>query len=172
MMGKRSNYPRIDKDAYMTWDPRAALPLINALGGIMPYKFGDITYYEPCVGNGDLIKLLPYKCVGYSDIEKDARTTQYTTTADCFITNPPWSRKLLHPIIENLRKQLPTWLLFDADWMHTQQAIPYMKYCKAIISIGRVRWIPESKHDGVDNCVWYLFTDKESDCTFISRKYR
>lgn len=164
-MGKRSNFDRIDKDAYMTIDSRAVEPLVNYLGE-------NITYYEPCVGDGDLIRLLPYGCIGQSDLEKDARNTKYSTNAEYFITNPPWSRKLLHPIIDNLRIQFPTWLLFDADWMHTQQAIPYMEYCKTIISVGRIRWIPNTKVDGKDNCAWYLFVDSKTDCTFISRKKR
>lgn len=167
-MGKRSNFEKIDKDAYMTIDPRATQPLINYYSGSI------ISYYEPCYGKADLVCLLlpNFHCVGYSDIEKDARTTKYNTSAEYFITNPPWSRKLLHPIIENLRTQIPTWLLFDADWMHTQQAIPYMEYCKTIISVGRVRWIPNTKVDGKDNCAWYLFVDHKTECTFVPRKKR
>ena len=168
-MGKRSEFKCRNNDAYMTTDPRAVSPLINVLGGIMSFKFGDVTYYEPCVGDGSLIKLLPYKCVGQSDLELDARITKYETEADCFITNPPWTRNLLHPIIENLRSQLPTWLLFDADWMHTQQAIPYMKYCKVIVSVGRLKWIPDSEFDAKDNCAWYLFDKEETNCRFIPR---
>ena len=30
-----------------------------------------------------------------------------------FITNPPWDRKVLHPLIVHLSDQAPTWLLFD-----------------------------------------------------------
>jgi hypothetical protein len=171
-MGKRSNFEKIDKDAYMTIDPRAVSPLINYLGGSVPYRSNWVTYYEPCVGDGSLVKLLPYKCVGKSDLEKDARTTQYDTDAEWFITNPPWSIKLLHPIIENLRKQKPTWLLFYADWMHTQQSAPYMKYCKTIISVGRLLWIPNTTMTGKDNCAWYLFDKEETTCTFIPRYKR
>ncbi len=165
-MSKRSNFDRIEKDAYMTIDSRAVSPLVG-------FFASDLRYYEPCVGNGSLVRLLnKFVCIGSSDIEKDARTTQYNTDADCFITNPPWSRNLLHPIIDNLRKQLPTWLLFDADWMHTQQAIPYMQYCQTIISVGRLRWIPNTNMDGKDNCAWYLFGKNISKCEFIPRKER
>ena len=167
-MSKRSDFQRIDKDAYMTIDKRATIPLTNFYNGEI------IRYYEPCVGTHELVaNLLPnFVCVGYSDQEVDARDTLYDTDAEFFITNPPWTRKILHPIIENLRTQRPTWLLFDADWMHTQQAIPYIKYCKTIISVGRVRWIPGTTVDGKDNCAWYLFVNGETKCEFIPREYR
>ena len=163
-MGKRSDFSRIPKDAYMTTDPRAVQPLLEFLGR-------PVSYYEPCYGNGDLIKLLyPHICVGYSDDEKDARTTKYKTDAIMFITNPPWSRKLLHPIIENLRNQLPTWLLFDSAWMFTAQSASYMKYCKVVIPVGRLRWIPGTNMDGKDDCAWYLFDKYEASCLFVPRK--
>jgi hypothetical protein len=56
----------------------------------------------------------------------------------------------------------PTWLLFDADWMHTRQSAPFMPRLRKIVSVGRVKWIPDSKMTGKDNCAWYLF-DKPSD---------
>lgn len=162
-MGKRSDFPKIPKDAYNTFDPRATKPLLE-------YFLPFCTYYEPCVGQGDLMKLLyPYQCVGYSDIETDARTTQYETQAQYFITNPPWTRKILHPIIENLRVQRPTWLLFDAAWMFTAQSAPYMQYCRVVIAVGRLRWIPGTTMDGKDDCAWYLFDKEPEQTVFIPR---
>jgi hypothetical protein len=155
--------PKISKDKYYTWDKRPGIALRNFIRE-------NICYYEPCVGAGDLVETLrPLNCVGYSDEEIDARTHKYETQADFFITNPPWTRSLLHPIIENLRLQLPTWLLFDADWMYTTQSAPYMKYCKTIISVGRLKWIPGTTMDGYDNIAWYLFIDKPTSTSFISR---
>jgi len=164
-MGKRSNFEKISKDAYMTFDPRAIRPLQEY------YCDGFLPYYEPCVGNGDLVKLLDGigKCVGSSDEEMDARTTQYKSDAEYFITNPPWTRSILHPIIENLRTQLPTWLLFDTDWMFTAQSAPHMKYCKIVLPIGRLKWIPGTTDVGKDNCAWYLFVKDETQCTFIPK---
>lgn len=166
-MGKRSNFEKIEKDAYMTTDPRASAPLLRYFES----ECESPSYYEPCVGNGDLVRLLqPLVCVGSSDEEKDARCTNYKTgQAKYFITNPPWSRKLLHPIIDNLRRQLPTWLLFDSDWMFTAQSAPYMKYCHAIIPVGRLRWMPGTTMDGKDNCAWYLFDKYPSRCLFVPR---
>lgn len=162
--GKQDEFPKIPKDKYYTWDKRPGI----ALRSFIP---ANARYYEPCAGAGDLIKtLMPLVCVGSSDEEIDARTHKYDTDADFFITNPPWTRALLHPIIENLRNQLPTWLLFDADWMHTTQSAPYMKYCKTIISVGRLKWIPNTTMDGYDNCAWYFFVKQPTETIFIPRK--
>jgi len=90
---------------------------------------------------------------------------------EIFITNPPWSRDVLHDIIVNLSNQAPSWLLIDSDWMHTQQSIPYLPRLRKIVSVGRVRWIPGSPYDGKDNCCWYLF-DRPSnqETVFIGRR--
>jgi hypothetical protein len=76
---------------------------------------------------------------------------------DFCITNPPWDRDFLHPFIEHWLDICPTWLLFDADWMHTKQSAMYMTYCRKVVSVGRVKWIEDSKGTGKDNCCWYLF---------------
>ena len=164
-MGKRSNFERRERDHYPT--PYSAVkPLLSYIN---PF----LRYYEPCAGEGDLIRHLDINnipCGGYSDIDKDARTYQYHDHKfDYFITNPPWDREILHPIIENLRKQKPTWLLFDADWMHTKQAIPHLYYCEKIISVGRVKWIPDSPHTGKDNCCWYQFVKDLTVTNFFGR---
>ena len=117
--------------------------------------------YEPCYGQGDLVNQLDAICVGYSDIDlgKNAfdLTKEDVWKAQYIVTNPPWSRNILHPMIEHFIKLKPTWLLFDADWMHTKQAKPYLDYCEIIVSIGRLKWIPDTKMTGKDNCCWYLF---------------
>jgi hypothetical protein len=91
--------------------------------------------------------------------------------ANCVITNPPWDRAPLHQIIERCATLVPTWLLFDADWMHTAQAAPYLKICRKIVSVGRVKWIAESANTGKDNCCWYLFNANNTDPTiFVGKK--
>jgi hypothetical protein len=94
---------------------------------------------------------------------------QYVAGCDFIITNPPWDRTLLHPLIEKLSDLRPTWLLFDADWVHTKQSINYLPRLRKIVSIGRVKWF--DKTAGKDNSCWYLF-DKPSDIAveFYGRK--
>ena len=64
---------------------------------------------------------------------------------------------MLHPIIINLASQAPTWLLIDADWLHTRQSVPFLPRLRMIVSVGRVRWIKGSPYDGKDNAAWLLF---------------
>jgi hypothetical protein len=164
-MGKRSNYKRLVGDRYMTTDRRPVLRL-------QPFLRGGVTYAEPCAGNGDLIRHLTfyghtcaYACdvkPGRKTIEKrDAftldRRWRRSTRANVFITNPPWTREILHPLIDHLTSLLPLWILLDADWMHTDQAAPYIDRCGLIVSAGRVKWIASSTGQGVDNSAWYYF---------------
>ncbi len=171
-MGKRSDFERIPRDFYPTpWE--AVLPLLPHLGG--PTRF-----VEPCAGDGRLIDYLEsvgHECIDAwdieprrADIEQLDATTGYILGAGAFITNPPWDRKVLHPIILNLSRQAPTWLLFDADWMHTKQSAPFMPTLRKIVSVGRVKWIADSPFTGKDNCCWYLFdaTD-EAPAQFVGR---
>jgi len=163
-MGKRSEFERVERDYYPT-PIEAVLPLV-------PHLPKKALFAEPCAGDGRLIRhieqLTNLKGYWMTDIEPlcdsvgigDAITDEIQGCDIC-ITNPPWNRKILHPIIENLANQLPTWLLFDADWMHTKQSEPYMKMCSKIVSIGRVKWIEGSKSVGKDNCCWYRFDAKK-----------
>lgn len=104
-----------------------------------------------------------------TDIDKkDALTL--TNLTQTIITNPPWDRKILHPMIEHFTNYTNCWLLFDADWPHTKQSNKYIKKLNKIVSIGRVKWIPDSKMTGKDNCCWYYFTKENSnDVTFYGR---
>lgn len=162
-MGKRSDFERNERDYYQT-PIKAVEPLITHL----PDTF---TFAEPCAGDGRLVQniakltnnggVATFMC----DIEPqedwimvgDALEAVIPETVDYIITNPPWDRKLLHPMIERFAAIKPTWLLFDADWMHTMQSIPYMPWCSKIVSVGRVKWIEGSTSVGKDNAAWYLF---------------
>lgn len=167
-MGKRSEFERVEKDFYRTIDVRAVKPLLPFIEGL--------SYVEPCVGDGDLVKMLKdaATCIKSSDIQTgtDALILEegYFIGADCIITNPPWSRNLLHPMILHFSKHKPTWLLFDTDWAHTKQSSEYMKYCTHIVSVGRLIWIEGTKTSGKDNCAWYRFDINKTEPTqFIGR---
>ena len=87
--------------------------------------------------------------------------------SEYIITNPPWDRKILHPMIEHFSKLKPTWLLFDVDWAHTKQSAPYMKKCAKIVSVGRIKWF--GNMTGKDNCAWYLFYKNDIETKFYGR---
>lgn len=173
-MGKRSDFQRVERDYYPT--------PIKAVEPLIPHLPPMFTFWEPCAGDFRLVrhlKALTDGCsliVGAMDVEPrdemvsegDALTTPCPESADYIITNPPWDRKILHPMIEHLSGQRPTWLLFDADWMHTKQSAQYLAYCSKIVSVGRVKWIEDSTMTGKDNCAWYLFMpQKQSSIEFV-----
>jgi len=54
--------------------------------------------------------------------------------ADCICTNPPWSRDVLHRLIEHFQNIAPTWLLLDSDWAQTKQAAPFLPSCSDIVA--------------------------------------
>lgn len=174
-MSKRApQFERVERDFYPT-PFEAVKPLLPHLGP------RELRYIEPCAGDGALIQHLSFDhfCVEASDIaprRPTYRTLDATSEAfddyafECFITNPPWNRKVLHPIIVNLSAQRPTWLLFDGDWIHTRQAAPFLPLLRKIVSVGRVKWIPDSPHTGKDNCAWYLFdAHSEGPAVFVGR---
>jgi hypothetical protein len=63
--------------------------------------------------------------------------------------------------------QKPTWLLFDADWMHTKQSVDYVQYLHKIVSVGRIKWF--GNMTGKDNCAWYLFENRTTETKFYGR---
>lgn len=175
---KGLKYKRNKRDLYRTTDPSAVLPLLAHLPN-------SVSFVEPCAGGGDLIRLLEahgHVCENAYDIKPlaegiikaDALKVTAKHERDFYITNPVWTRHILHAMIEHWRKQRATWLLFDADWPHTEQkeiaqkyGVPTVselwEYCHKVVSVGRVKWIEGSKNCGMDNCAWYLFTDQKND---------
>lgn len=185
-MGKRSNFDKAPRNFYRTWDPKAVAPLL-------PHLKPHTRYAEPCAGQLDLVRQLDeagHTLYWGSDIHGQEATTTFfgvpvtrmvpamdaltlTTPlqlADCIITNPPWSRDILHPMIEHfVANSKYTWLLLDADWAHTQQSAQYMPYCSDIVAVGRVKWIPGTKMVGKDNCCWYRFSKEREYTVFHPR---
>lgn len=175
-MGKRSDYEREKLDYYAT-------PLA-AVGPLLPHLIPGTRFCEPCAGGGILIGHLErsgHTCVSAFDVaprsdgirSADASFMQREDLggAEVIITNPPWDRHALHQIIERSTFLIPAWFLFDADWMHTRQAIPYLRHCEMIVSVGRVKWIEGSAGAGKDNCCWYKFDpDHVGRTIFVGRQ--
>lgn len=182
-MSKRSDFKKRKNDAYFT-------PYEPAIPALLPFLPPKTRFIEPCAGNGQLINHLErhdHDCIKAYDIDPqraditraDARSIKDHEPC-VYITNPPWTRELLHPIIENLSAQRATWLLFDADWKYTIQekmakrigckTVPeLMQYCSKVVAVGRVRWIEGSKYDGKDNAAWYLFTPYKAKTVFHTK---
>lgn len=161
-MGRRSDFPRVEKDHYRTFDPRALPPLLRHLPG-------RPLYAEPCAGDGDLIdQLAPHADLAWASTISDSPPhpaiipgvdvlTVEREDAQMFITNPPWKRPLLHKIIVHLSDRAPTWLLFDAAWINTKQATRFMPRLRKVVSVGRLLWIPGTTMQGKDDVAWHLF---------------
>ena len=167
-MGKRSTFEKRPRDYWPTPE--------DAVKPLAPHLGFRTKFIEPCAGNRQLVDTLEnmgHICTYAADIEPKApgilaenalENIPKVYAGDYMITNPPWSRDFLHPFIEkwlgvrtNDGEDIPFWLLFDADWMHTKQSSELIRYCRAIVSVGRVKWVPDSTMTGKDNCAWYLF---------------
>lgn len=166
-MGKRSSFERIEKDFYRTIDPRAVEALI-------PFLDEGTEFIEPCAGAGDLIDALAlsgHQCVYHSDLSFGDDAMDLAGSDYPIITNPPWSRPTLHAMLSHFIEIAPyCWLLFDADWAHTKQSAPYMRYCSDIVSVGRLIWIPGTNTSGKDNCAWYRFSKDARGTKFHGRR--
>jgi hypothetical protein len=156
-MSKRcSGFERREADSYPT--PRAAVgPLIPFLRAGRIRSFG-----EPCSGQGALVRHLEshgLRCVYAGDIAtgQDALELDSYGQIDAIITNPPYTRDLMHRLIAHFQRIAPTWLLLDSDWASTRQAAPFLPSCSDIVAIGRVKWFEGTKHTGKDNYAWYRF---------------
>lgn len=171
-MGKYSDFERVEKDFYPTIDPAA-----------VPDSFRKevfcYSYAEPCYGEGDLERLLSgMMCMWRSDIRettencivKDALQVTWEDVKYCdrIITNPPYTKSDLLPLIDHFITLKPTWLLLPGDFMHNIYAGPYMKKCSKVISVGRLYW-QKNKQRGKNNFCWYLFETGASNTVFVGR---
>lgn len=178
-MGKRSHghFVRRKNDRYLTpFDP---------VSDLKPHLPGRFRFAEPCAANGQLVDYLraiggsclealdinPGRCdVMHGDALRWTPRMRVLRPLDYIISNPPWTREILHRMIRWFSWIAPTWLLFDADWVHTKQAAPYLPWCRKIVSVGRVKWMAGSKNTGKDNAAWHFFDRHQPGPTeFIGR---
>lgn len=156
-MGKRSDFERKERDFYPT--------PVEAVAPLLPHLAPGSAFIEPCAGDGALIRHLEaagHVCTAAFDIEPlgpgiERRDAFEVQERGLFITNPPWDRPILHPLIHHLVTLGEAWLLFDADWMHTVQAAPFEPMLRKVVSVGRVKWMADTSNTGMDNAAWYLF---------------
>lgn len=178
-MGRRSDFKKIEKDRYFTWDPRAYVQV--------EHLFRQIgSYIEPCAGGGDMIQNLtemgldcvlacdiepsPVKFQGLAPIEEMSYEEIIYYDADCIITNPPWTRKHLHPFIAwCIARNTPAWLLLDSNWAMTKQARPYLKHCSHIIPTARLKWIEDTTDSAKDDTAWYRFQAEPCDTILLNQ---
>lgn len=193
------NRKRKRNDFYPTIDPRAIPPLLNGMA-----RAGDgPVYAEPCAGAGDLMHFLDCQdlhCAWACDIEPQRRyiarhdamslTEADCAGVDCFITNPPWTREYMHPMIGHLARLRPIWMLFDAAWKETVQSAPYGRWCSHIAAVGRLKFFPprgkpmretgesdaayakrsRRDYDPPYDCSWYRFDARQEwDTIFLWR---
>lgn len=182
-MGKRSDFEKHNKSQYLT--PEAPVLALVPFLPEDAFKFAEPCAGDGRLAN-HIERLTKGRAVWLSDIDpegaadianrkyggaqrtdviqRDALSIQKNELkVDMVITNPPWERNrqhdfILHRLIEHFGAMFPTWFLFDGDWAHTSQAQPHLeRFCSRIVSVGRVKWLPDSKHTGKDNACWYEF---------------
>lgn len=176
-MTKRAykKFKRNERSFYET-PKEAVYPLVRYLKDIEGANCSRFEFVEPCAGHMALARHIrnisdgAFQCSLALDIRGDlprcvqefdslnlTKDQVVYSGASKIITNPPWDRKILHPMIEVFSDICDTFLLFDADWIHTKQSIPFLPRLRTIISIGRVKWIADSDSVGFDNAAWYRF---------------
>lgn len=158
-MGKRSDFTRRKSDKYLT--PYECVP------PLLPYLQDISTFIEPCAGDGRLVRHLErhgLRCISAFDTEPDSlmvrigdALTETLPPCDAVISNFPWTRALMHPILDRMMRHVQTWSLHDANWMFTRQAVPYLKHCSHIVTVGRVKWIEGTTMASKDDVAWFRF---------------
>lgn len=175
-VAKRSNFEKRPRDLYET--------PVEAVRCLMPHlkRAGVVRYIEPCAGSGKLVRgievlsaidSIDVKCMGLYDIhpldpsimQLDANDLRayHLNGANTIITNPPFSFHVLKHLIPIFTHLAPTWLLLPHDFSANLRSGPFMEHCHKIQPIGRVKWIENSKHMGMENSSWYQFRAQRAD---------
>ena len=138
-MGKRSDFTRMKNDSYDT-PTECVSHLVRMMALIEGHKYpGEPRrFVEPCAGRGALVDELESRygwvCTDKFDIEprapgvKKADFTKVTLkrlapASALVVTNPPWTRLLLHALVDRLiEAEAEAYLLVDGNWLFTMQA--------------------------------------------------
>jgi hypothetical protein len=167
-MGKRGNagnFKRRKDDLYSTSFAAAEMltPWLRAEG---------ITEFdEPCAGEDCLRRHLEFfglTCNYAGDISRGQDALAIKRYNVPVITNPPHTRRLMHPLITHFLGSAPlAWLLIDLDWVANLQAVPFLPRCSDIVIIGRAKWFEGTAHTSKDNFGWYRFAADHRGATRI-----
>jgi len=167
-----SDFERKELDKYYT-PYEAVIPLL-------PHLPRCTEFIEPCAGDGRLIRHLEsagHRCLYACDIKPEGEGIEQRDVlffdaplppCRMVISNTPWNRKVLHPMIDLFRNHADSWLLFDAGWMFTAQAKPYLTFCNKIVTVGRISW-EGNGISGTEDCAWYLFTKEKIQTLFFGK---
>lgn len=171
-MGKRSDFERKTHDYYPTPE--------SAVAPLLPHLMEGTRFIEPCAGDGSLVRHLEsagHVCARASDLnptkagiaKMDARKIRPKDPRAVIITNPPWASELLEPILDHfLEVADQTWLLLYSDWLFNRRTARYVNHASRIVAIGRVKWIPDSRYVGKENCAWVRFGGSRTWPLFIN----
>ncbi len=160
-MGKRSNFPRRERDFYPT--PLGPVQLLISF----LRRDGVRTFAEPCCGDGALVRHLEsfgLVCVHAGDIanDKDALATLNYGGADAIISNIPFTAAIRDALIRHFLRIATAWLLLPSDWASNKGAAPFLCHCSDIVPVGRVRWVPGTKNSSYENFAWYRLDARHS----------
>jgi hypothetical protein len=151
---------------------------------LIPHLRGVRSFAEPCCGEGDLVQHLEsfgLTCAYAGDLATGQDALKLTAAdyngADVGITNPPFrypqdperSTRLLRDLIRHfLEIGIPHWLLIPHDWSANKRSASHLRACSDIVPVGRVKWIPDSEHNGgMDNSAWCRFDARHSGCPVL-----
>ena len=156
-MGKRSDYERVPQDLYET-------PM-SAVTALLPWFEPATRFVEPCVGRGALVghlKRAEHVLVAAYDLPDDAGHAHYAAFED--------GPKDLHTLLANISNQTTLRALLQHDWLANLGSGEMAPRAGRIVPVGRVKFIPDSPHSGMENVVWVKFTRPSDEPTvFVFR---
>lgn len=169
-LGKRSEFERVERDYYRTFDLKAGATL-------KPFIEEYATYFEPFAGAGDLVNQIDFAdCVYKTDIEPQSgdidtfdafdynKSMLEWRQVDYLISNPPWSREIFHRALDHFVPMIDVWFLMSSNWKHNKSSAPYVsKWLVDIVPVGRMKWIENSPHSGKDDCDWLKFSRNKNE---------
>ena len=180
-MGKRSDFPRRERDFYAT-PLKGAKPLFPFL-----VRDGVKTFAEVCAGQDDLVRHLEFaglRCAYKGDIAtgQDALKLKIADLngAQMVITNPPTkypeergsTTRLLCDLVQHfLEIEVPAWWLIHHDWVTSLRAVPFLKHCSDIVPSPRLKWIEGTRDGAMDSFSWFRI-DRRYQRTFTPIHHR